>query len=109
MTFLKTTSLVGGLLIGTIFMMNSCGSNKKTTTKKMEQISGIYIENLDKTANLGEDFYQYATGGWQKLNPLTGEYSRFGSFDKLAENNRKQLKGLIEELASKSAKEGTVS
>lgn len=108
MTFLKTTSLFGGLLIGTIFMMNSCGSNKKTTTKKMEQTSGIQIENLDKTANLGEDFYQYATGGWQKLNPLTGEYSRFGSFDKLAENNRKQLKGLIEGLASKSAKEGTI-
>lgn len=32
---------------------------------------------------------------------MTDEYSRFGSFDLLAENNRKQLCGLIEELAAK--------
>jgi putative endopeptidase len=43
-----------------------------------------------------------------KNNPLTGEYSRFGSFDKLAENNRKQLRELIEEIAAKPADNGTV-
>ena len=33
-------------------------------------------------------------------NPLTDEYSRYGSFDKLAEDNREQLKSLIEEIAA---------
>ncbi|MBP1631494.1 MAG: peptidase, partial [Bacteroidetes bacterium] len=42
-------------------------------------------------------------------NPLTGEYSRFGSFDKLAENNREQLKGLIAGLASTKNQSGTVA
>ena len=99
---LKTTFLMGGLFIGTIFMMNSC--NKKATA----QTAGIHLANLDTTAQRGDDFYQYATGGWQKLNPLTGEYSRFGSFDKLAENNREQLKGLIKEIASKPAAQGSI-
>lgn len=104
MKILKTTSIIGGLLIGTIFMMNSC---IKSASAK-EQTAGIQLANLDTTVKAGEDFYQYATGGWQKSNPLTGEYSRFGSFDKLAENNREQLKGLIEEIASKQANAGTI-
>ena len=39
----------------------SCGqANKK------EMKSGIQLENLDTTARVGTDFYQYACGGWMK-------------------------------------------
>jgi len=62
--------------------------------------SGIDLKNLDSSVPPSSDFYQYACGGWMKNHPLTGEYARFGSFDMLAENNRKQLKGLITEIAS---------
>ena len=93
---------VGGLLIALMFMTTACHTKDATVT------SGIDLANLDTTAAPGTDFYQYACGGWMKNNPLTGEYSRFGSFDKLAENNREQLKGLIEEIASKPAEKGTV-
>jgi Predicted metalloendopeptidase len=70
---------------------------------------GIRMENMDTTANPGVSFYQYACGGWMKDNPLTAEYARFGSFDMLAENNQKQLHGLIEELSSKESDKGTVA
>nr|WP_321373537.1 M13 family metallopeptidase [uncultured Bacteroides sp.] len=70
---------------------------------------GVDFNNLDKNALPGTSFYQYACGGWMEKNPLTGEYSRFGSFDKLAENNREQLKGLIEGLASTKNQPGTVA
>jgi putative endopeptidase len=72
------------------------------------QTSGIDPSNLDSTANPGTDFYQYACGGWMQKNPLTGEYSRFGSFDKLAENNREQLNGLIEEIAGTLHQKGSI-
>ena len=58
------------------------------------------MENLDKTVAPAANFYQFACGGWMKAHPLTDEYGRFGSFDLLAENNAKQLKGLIEGLAA---------
>lgn len=70
---------------------------------------GIDFNNLDKAALPGSNFYQYSCGGWMKNNPLTGEYARFGSFDKLAENNRSQLKGLIEGLAKVKNQQGTVA
>lgn len=41
--------------------------------------------------------------------PLTAEYSRYGTFDQLAENNQKQLRGLIEELAAKQNEPGTAA
>ena len=105
MSNLIKSVIYGGLVILFFSMINSCKSRSSADEKLT---AGIMLENLDTTSLSGNDFYQYATGGWQKLNPLTGEYSRFGSFDKLAEDNRLQLKGLIEEIAKKSAKEGTV-
>jgi putative endopeptidase len=72
------------------------------------QESGVDVKNLDLKVSPKHDFYQYACGGWMLNHPLTGEYARFGSFDLLAENNRKQLKGLITEIARKKSVQGTV-
>ena len=76
--------------------------------KEAVMTSGIDLTNLDTTAVQGADFYQYACGGWMKKHPLTNEYSRFGSFDMLAENNREQLKGLIVEIAAGQTAQGTI-
>ena len=75
---------------------------------KKQQTTGIDLSNLDTAVVAQNDFYQYACGGWMEKNPLTAEYSRFGSFDKLAENNRKQLNELIEEIASKQHSKGSI-
>ena len=76
--------------------------------KEAVMTSGIDLTNLDTTAVQGADFYQYACGGWMKKHPLTNEYSRFGSFEMLAENNREQLKGLIVEIAAGQNAQGTI-
>ncbi len=81
----------------------SCDNKKEVST------AGIEPANLDKTVSPSADFYQFACGGWMNMHPLTDEYSRFGSFDLLAENNRQQLKGLIEELAAAPSEKGTVA
>ena len=72
------------------------------------QCAGVQLANLDTTALPGTDFYQFACGGWMKNNPLPDEYSHFGSFDQLAENNREQIKSLIEELAAGEQAPGSV-
>jgi putative endopeptidase len=87
-------------IIALVLMTNACKSPKDTT--------GINLKNLDTTVVAGNDFYKYACGGWMKNNPLTGEYSRFGSFDKLRENNLNQLKDLVTGIASKSATQGSI-
>ena len=69
--------------------------------------SGIVVDNLDKTTNPTEDFYKFATGGWQKNNPLPAAYSRFGSFDQLQEDNNKRINAILSDLLKKNYKAGT--
>ena len=70
--------------------------------------SGLVMSNLDKTVRPADDFYQFATGGWQKNHPLPAAYSRFGSFDQLAEDNNKRINTILGELKKKSYKKGTI-
>ena len=80
-----------------------------TTACTKQQTTGIHLENLDTTIVAQNDFYQFATGGWQKNNPLTAEYSRFGSFDKLGLQNMEQVNGLIQEIAAKKHSQGSIT
>jgi len=69
--------------------------------------SGLKMENLDKKVKPQDDFYMFATGGWQKLNPLPAAYSRFGSFDQLQEDNNKRINSILDELKKKTFAEGS--
>ena len=73
-----------------------------------QQTAGIKLENMDMTAKPGTDFYQYACGGWMKNNPLKPEYSSYGSFDVVAEENQKRIRELIEGLASQPQEKGSL-
>ena len=77
-----------------------------TSEKKMG--SGMDLSNFDKTVKAGDDFYQYACGGWMKNNPLPPAYPRYGSFDVLAEENNKRVNGILDELLKGSYEKGSV-
>ncbi|MBP5567365.1 MAG: M13 family metallopeptidase [Bacteroidales bacterium] len=76
--------------------------------KTGEKVPAIDLANLDTSVSPGEDFYKYATHGWQLANPLGAEYSRFGSFDKLRENNVTRLNDLFASMATMETRKGTV-
>ncbi|MBQ9891606.1 MAG: M13 family metallopeptidase [Bacteroidales bacterium] len=71
-------------------------------------VPALDLSNLDTTVSPKVDFYRYSTGGWQEKNPLKPEFSRFGSFDVLNELNQKRLNDLFSEMATMTARPGTV-
>ena len=78
------------------------------TQGKEDGKPAIDLANFDNTVAAGEDFYQYACGGWMVNNPLTPEYARYGIFDQLDKENQDKLKTLIDELNSNAQAPGSV-
>ena len=63
-------------------------------------ITAVDRNNLDPQTSPGENFYQYACGGWKLNNPLDPQYARFGTFDQLRENSLNQVKDIITTLGT---------
>lgn len=76
--------------------------------KKTASVPAIDRSNFDETTAPNEDFYQYATGGWQKKNPLKPEFARYGTFDALRENNEVRINDLFAEMTKTEAEKGSV-
>ncbi|MEE1099744.1 MAG: M13 family metallopeptidase N-terminal domain-containing protein, partial [Alistipes sp.] len=91
------------LILSTVaLMMISCAGKQATTP-------AIDLTDFDTTVNPADDFYNYATGGWQKKHPLKPEYSRYGSFDMLRENNEIRINELFKEMTSMETEEGSIN
>ncbi len=72
------------------------------------QTMGIRLENMDRTVKPGTDFYEYACGEWMRKNPLRPEFSSYGSFDVIVEENQKRIKSIIEGLAQQPQQKGSL-
>lgn len=90
----------------TALAVNAC--NKTSKAPQMEE-QKFEISNMDTTIAPGNDFFRYATDGWNRANPIQPQYSIYGSFDKLADKNQEQIKGLIEEMGKTNHKDGTIA
>ena len=89
----------GFYLVFLYFLINSCTSTDMAIDKN----------NLDINVDPGLDFYQFANGGWVKNNPLPAEFSRYGTFDALAEENNEKVKKLVEEVGNIESDKGSIN
>ena len=93
------------LLLATAVTMTAFAT---TPDEGNKSVPAIDKNNFDEQINRNDDFYQWATGGWQKNNPLKPEFSRYGSFDVLRENNEIRINELFNEMSATEAEFGSV-
>ena len=93
------------LIFATALLMTACAT---TDSNKSAEVPAIDTNNFDESIARNDDFYQWATGGWQKNNPLKPEYSRYGSFDVLRENNEIRLNELFQAMGEATAEAGSI-
>ena len=98
--------MLAAILISGASMFTSC-AEKDNPVVPEKQSTGIDVKNFDTTVRPADDFYQYANGGWMANNPLPAAYSRYGTFEKLMEENTMRLKDILDEMQSRSFASGS--
>ncbi len=69
---------------------------------------GFDPARMNSTASACTDFYEFANGNWLKTTEIPAAFASWGSFNILAENNRKMLLTILDESSkNKAAKRGT--
>jgi putative endopeptidase len=84
-------------------LLYSCNNSGKSTAPKPD----VLAVNIDSTVKPGEDFFDYANGGWIKRNPIPGEQSAWGIGNLVIEENLKRLREISEKAAASNAKAGS--
>jgi predicted metalloendopeptidase len=60
---------------------------------------GALLPSMDPAADPRQDFYQYATGGWQDRHEIPGDQGGYSAFAAVDDLTQEQLLGLLERLA----------
>ena len=92
---MKTMKLIPAA--GALVVLMACNNEPKE-----EAYTAFDTSLLDTSVEPCENFFQYSAGGWIANNPIPETESRWGRFDQLAEENKKRMKGILEEYAAKS-------
>ena len=91
----------------TMTVFTACTDSDDNSTQQGPQSSSIDMSDLDTSVRPGDDFYQYACGGWIKNNPLPATYSRYSKVEKLLANNQERIKAILEDLQTGSFADGS--
>lgn len=74
----------------------------------IEQLKGYNKENMNTGVKPGDDFVEYATGGWLKAHPLRDDQMTNGAFMDLYEENQKKIQDLILQFSTTPQEKGSL-
>ncbi len=92
-----------------IFYLTVAGMVAASCAPRPAKTAGINYDYMDTTVRAGDDFAKYATGHWADYNPQPPEYSRWGTISKVSDDNTHTLAALIQEIAQKKHRSGSVA
>uniref|UniRef100_A0A146LV20 Membrane metallo-endopeptidase-like 1 n=1 Tax=Lygus hesperus TaxID=30085 RepID=A0A146LV20_LYGHE len=65
-------------------------------TDQCKKAAEALIENMNRTADPCENFYEFACGGWEKTHPMPPTEASWSQFDVAADKNLYEIKDILE-------------
>ncbi|HEY6034191.1 MAG TPA: M13 family metallopeptidase, partial [Kofleriaceae bacterium] len=65
------------------------------------KLVGVYAEDIDRTADPCNDFYEFSNGAWRRDNPIPASMTRWSRRWKAGEDSKERLKNILDEVAAK--------
>ncbi|MEQ8927839.1 MAG: M13 family metallopeptidase [Fulvivirga sp.] len=81
-----------------IILLASCSEPKEEKTS--DDIQALNMANLDSTVNPGDDFFQFANGGWLKNTEIPGDRGSWNTFGEIREQTNDIVLKVLETAAS---------
>jgi len=81
-----------------VIILASCNNTNDKKDNTIMTNNFINKADMDLSVKPGENFFEYANGGWLKNNPVPSDKTQYGSFSILYDNNQKKMKSLIDGL-----------
>src|SRR3954468_19723185 len=85
MSFLRLSPLVV-----VAFVARALSAQAPTQTVPLDRA------NLDTTCAACDDFYEFANGGWLQRAKIPGDYSSYGAFEQLYDQNQEVLRNILD-------------
>ena len=86
------------MLLTTGLLLAAESTSKHSAEPSTDERSGIDRANFDESVKPGQDFFLHVNGSWIEHNPIPPQYSRWGAFAKLGDDNLLVLRSILEEL-----------
>jgi putative endopeptidase len=102
-----------GITVGLLAQSESKNSTPVTNVSKAGTAASkkddppINASNMDTSVKPQDDFFLYSNGGWIKRTEIPPEYSRWGSFNQLIEQNNDALHEIAAKASQSKAEPGT--
>ncbi len=99
------------LLLGTIILAGAVACTRKVAESTYETAPGAAVgideSAMDPAVRPGDDFYEYANGGWMQRTVIPADRSSTGAFYEARQEVEKRVAGLVNEIVNSSTEPGT--
>src|SRR5947208_16032414 len=86
------------LIVSCLFC--AVGLHAESAPKTENNPPPVDPKDMDTSVKPQDDFFMYANGGWIKRTEIPPEYSRWGSFNQVMEQNNDALHAIVEKAAN---------
>jgi putative endopeptidase len=81
-----------------------CAFAQDTPLHELPYTPSLDVQFMDKTADPCVDFYKYACGQWNTLNPIPSDQSSWDVYGKMGDQNARYLWGILEQASKGGAR-----